>query len=356
MSKKISKIKKNLIGLEIGSTGLKLVVGDFIKDEFHVRQVVINPLPEKVFVDGDISDIDLVAGIIKKAIKQHKIHARACFSCINSGQIITREVIVPNQNRDHVHDVAKYEVEQYLPVELENYLVQAITLREMEIDSKPYAEMLVTAFPKKMIAQMHTLITKSGLTPVVLDTQSNAFAKFVENQLKINGNDYHREGVTAFVDLGSEKINIQIFRQGKFGFSQIIPYGGRDLDTNISKFMDIPLEDAVRMKMQIRNMNYAVDELSDEAKLINVMKSTMTSWLDEVNKIFRYYRSRNGSTHGIDFIYIYGGLSNIPGICDFIESEFKVPTEKVKKVSSIELPKAADISDIMNTIGVFYRR
>lgn len=356
MDKKIAKLKKNLIGIEIGYSGVKLIVGDWQKEGFKVRNVILSPMPENTYSDGSISDVDVIVKIIRQTMKKNHIRAKSCFCCMSSGQIITREVTVPNNNSEHLEEVAKYEVEQYLPVEMDNYSVQAITLKELEIDEKPYAEMLVTAFPKNLIDQMYQLIAKCGLRPVVLDTQSNAFAKLIENQPKINGNYYHREGNCAFIDMGSESIKVQIFRKGRFVFSQTIPFGGKDLDTNICKFMDITQDEAVRRKMQIRNMNYTVDDMSEEAKLINIMKSTMSNWFEEVSKIFRYYRTRNVGNHDIEYIYIYGGLSNIPGISDFVESQFKVPTEKIKKVSSIEMPSNVDISDIMNTLGVFYRR
>lgn len=350
------KMKKKMVGIELGSSGLKMVVGEFQKENLSIKKVISNPLPDNVYVDGEINDIEMVADLLKKTIRKNKIRVKDCLCCMSSSQIITREVNVPSQNKEHIEDVAKYEVEQYLPVEMDNYTVQAIVMKEYEIDDKPMAEMLVTAFPKKLIDQMYRIVLRAGLKPTILDTQSNAFSKMIENQSKINGNYYHREGNCAFIDLGSESIKIQIFRKGRFGFSQNIPYGGRDLDTNISKFMDIPLEDAIRKKMQVRNMNYTVDETSEEAKLINIMKSTMSSWFEEINKIFRYYRTRNIGSQGIEYIYIYGGLSNIPGLCDYVESQFKVPVERVKKVSSVELPADSDISDIMNTIGVFYRR
>ncbi len=356
MKKSKKNRKKKLIGIEIGSSGIKIVVGEILKEELQVHQVLTNPLPENIYVDGEISNIELVVDSIKSTIKKNRIKVNDCLCCMNSGQIITREVTVPSQNKDHIQDMAKYEVEQFLPIEMENYTVQSIVLKDIEIDDKPFAEMLVTAFPKKLITQMHQVISRCGLKPVALDTQSNAFAKLIENQSRINGNDYHRESVSAFIDFGNESINIQIFKNGKFGFSQIIPYGGRDMVTNISKFMDVSIEDATRLRLDIKNLNYSVDELSDEAKVINIIKSTLTNWLAEISKIFRYYSSRNTGSHSIEYIYIYGGLSHTPGITDFIESQFKVPTERIKKINSVELPPSVDITEIMNTLGVFYRR
>lgn len=356
MTKKINKIKKNLLGLEIGSSGLKLVQGDFIKDELVIRNVVMTSLPENIYSDGELTRPDVVVSAIKDSLKKNKIRSKECFCCVDSSLIITREVSIPNLNKENLQEMAKFEVEQYLPIDMDNYKVQALLVREIEVDDKPIAEMLVTAFPKKLIAQLHEVISQCGLRPVILDTQANAFGKLIENQYKINGNDYHRDSVTAFIDFGFESINVHIFHKGKFRFSRILHYGGRDLDMNISKFMDMDIDEARNRKLLIHNINYTVDEQSEDAQLINVVKSTFSSWLEEVGKIFRYFTSRNTGSNNIEYIYIYGGLSNINGINDFIESFFKIPTNKVKKISSVDFQPSIEISEVLNTLGVFYRR
>lgn len=356
MAKAINKLKKNLLGLEIGSSSIKVVQADFSKEALVIRNVAVTALPDNVYSDGEITRPDVLVATIKDTLKKHKMRAKDCFCCADSSQIITREVRIPNLNKDNLQDMAKFEVEQYLPIEMDNYAVQSIVVREVEVDDKPIAEVLVTAFPKRLIAQVHEVISQTGLRPQVLDTQANAFGKFIEHQRKINGSDSHQDGITAFVDFGYQSINVHIFHKGSFRFSRVLPYGGRDLDTNISKFMDVELEDAKRMKHNINNINYAVDEMSEEAKMVNVVKSTFTSWLDEVGKIFRYYSSRSAGNNNIEYIYIFGGLANVNGLSDYIESYFKIPTNKFKKVSEVEFNQDIKISEVLNTLGVFYRR
>ena len=355
MSKNISKLKKNLIGLELGSSGVKLVVGDMLKDGLHVRQVASSPLPEHVCTDGEINDPEVISQVIKQTIKQHKIKARDCFCCMESSQIITREVTIPAQNKQHLSEMAKYEVEQFLPVEMDNYVVQSILVKEQEIDEKPFAEMLVTAFPKKVIDQSHRSLSMAGLRPIVLDTQANAFSKLIEKQFKINGNSDFKNNITAFIDFGNESINVQVFKNGQYAFNRSLRFGAMDLDMNISKFMDISVEEARRFKLQIQNINYITDETTDQGRLVNVVKATITNWLDEISKIFRYYQSRSQG-RSVELIYTYGGLSNLTGLTDFIESRFKVPTSQLKKVDGIELPPKVELYDVVNALGVFYRR
>ena len=358
MGNNLKKINKNIIALELGTNTMKLVIGDVKKDELVIRKVILNPMPNALYANGEIMDMEGLSANLKHLIKNNKIHEKKCFCCIESGQIITRDVSVPSSNKDTLQDMAKYEVEQFLPIDMENYSVQSVVMKELEIEDKPFAEMLVTAVPKRLIQQVHTLIHKAGLEPVVLDTQANTFAKLIENQRRLNGNDYHRENTVAFIDLGYEKVRISIFQKGKMRFQRLLDFGGKDIDQNISKFASMPLDEAQRSKMSIHNLNYPVNELTDEGKVVNIIKSTLDHWFEEITKVFRYYSSRNAIAGQIEYIYIYGGLSKINGFEDYIQSVFNLPTERIKKVSSVILDQQGqlDLTEILNALGVMYRR
>lgn len=351
-------IKKNICALDVGSSSLKIAIGDFNKDRLDIKKIIYIPIPEGVFVSGEFIDVDKLALTLKHALKQHKLKVKNCFCCFESSQVITREVTIPSPDKSNIQDMAKFEVEQFLPIELSNYTVQSIILKEIEIDGKPFAEMLVTAFPLKYIEKLHQLITLAGLKPLILDTQANAFSKLIENQFKINGNDYHREGTSAFIDFGYDNISISIFSKGKFRFNRILKVGGRDLDNNIAKFMDIPVDEAEKRKLKINNINYTVDEFDDNSKVINVVKSTMGNWFDEIIKIFRYYSTKANGNGNIEYIYIYGGGAKINGMSDYLESYFKIPVEYIKKISSVSISDepGIEIAEVLNTLGVMYRR
>ncbi len=329
-----------------------------MKEKLVVKKVLYTPIAESMITDGDITDISGLASQFRQTLRKNKIKARNCFCCFQSDEIITREVTIPSPDKNSLQEMAKFEVEQYLPVEMSNYVVQSLVLKEIEIDDKPFAEMQVTAFPKRFVDQLYRLINQAGLYPVVLDTQANAFRKLIENQYKINGNDYHREGTSAFIDFGYENVSISIFQKGKFKFNRVLKVGGKDLDINISKFLDISIDEAEKRKLQIHNINYTVDEFTENSRMINVVKSTMENWFDEIAKIFRYFNAKTSGTGQVEYIYIYGGGAKINGLDDYVESYFKVPVSSIRKVSNVSLSDNADLdtAELLNAFGVMYRR
>lgn len=359
MSKKEKNIRKNILAIDIGSGSLKIAIGDYAKDKLSIKKSVHVPLPEDVFSNGELVNIRKMATIIKQSLRKNKIRAKHCFCVFQSNEIITREVTIPSANKETIGDMAKFEVEQFLPVEMNNYSVQGLIMKELEVDDKPFAEVLVTAFPKSIIEQIHKAMSMAGLKPVVLDIHANAFSKLIENQFKLNGNDYHRDNTVAFIDMGKDMVSVNIFQKGKFRLNRIIKVGGKDLDLNIAKFLDIPVDQAELKKRQINNINYVVDEFSESSKVVNVVKSTMQNWTDEIMKIFRFYTAKSPGNRSIEQIYIYGGTSKINGMADFLESSFKIPVDTIKKLDNVEYYNNSpdtNLTEMLNAIGVMYRR
>ncbi len=292
MAKSVDKIKKNILAMEIGSSAIKIAVGEISKGILTVKKAVSTPLPENVYSDGDIMNMDVMKNTIISILNDNNIKSKQCFCTIKSSRILTREVTVPGQNKENLNDIAKYEVEQYMPIDMDHYVVQSVVVREMFIDNKPFAEMLVTAVPKTLIEQMHQLIEQVGLNPVVLDTHANAFSKLIEKQEKINGHVYHKKDTVAFVDFGNESISINIFSDGKYRFHRILNGGGQMLDSALASTLGISQETAKYKKVNTPNIYLEMDEASEEAIMVKVIKTSIEKWLVEINKIFRYYNTR----------------------------------------------------------------
>ncbi|NDL66245.1 pilus assembly protein PilM [Anaerotalea alkaliphila] len=354
---KNKKIKK-IIGMDIGAGSVKIVTGDVQNGQILVRKMVTHHLPEQVFSDGDVKNPEAMTGAIRDMLRANKITERKCHLCVDSTQLITREVLVPASAGGNLSDVAKFEMAQFLPVELKNYVVQSKRIRELEVDGKPFVEASVTAFPKEMVDKLHDLVLNAGLQPLVLDTHANAVSKLFEMQEIINGSSFKRKTV-AFIELGYESTMLTIFQNGQFKFNRTIARGGRDMDANIAKFLDIPLEEAMVKKMNAGDLNESLEDFSEESRILNIMRSSLDSILDELEKFFRYHATRSKGMDAVEVMYLYGGLSNLKGICGYFEGRFKTTAEKIEKVGMVDWPGNGQnhtMADYFNAIGAMARR
>lgn len=350
--------RKNIVSIDIDAGAIKLVYGNINKDEIVVKKADRTLLPEHVVQDGRVLNPDILENVIKNMLKSMKIKGNQCYCTFESSQMISREVLIPGSPNANFQELAMYEMAQFLPVEIKNYIVQAKKIRDVVVDGKSFTEALATAVPKQLVESMHQIIDSAGLKPLVLDTHSNAIAKLLEVQNRINEVDILDKTV-AYIEFGSESIFVSIFQKGKFKLSRLMPRGSTELDSNIARFLEIPLEVATYRKMTIHSLlEVPLEEEGEEARLRNIIKSSMEEWFDEINKTFRYYASRNKGYENIEAIFVYGSIAKIKDMPKFMESYLKIPTDSMTKIKKIDWSgiKEQELSEYFYALGTMYRR
>ncbi len=350
---------KNIVALDIDAGSIKVLLGDVTKEGIIVKKAVSSLIPENVFHDGQVINLSILESIFGNLLRINKIKAKQCFCTFESSQIISREVLVPNTPHGNFQEIAKFEMAQFLPIELKNYVVQSKHVREVDVDGKPFIEALTTAVPKQMVDVLHQLIQNVGLKPMVLDTHGNAISKLFEGKVRVNGEQIDDKTV-AFLEFGYENIYLSIFQKGKFKLSRLVTRGTSEIDSNISKFFQIPIEEAATKKMNIKNLlDESTELVQEEARLNNVVRSSLESWFDEIDKTFRYYASRNKGAENIDLTFVYGAITNIVGMPELVTNYFRAPAERINKIENVtwptkETPK--EISDYFYALGTMYRK
>ncbi len=350
---------KNIVAVDFDNSAIKVVVGDMIKNEISIKKLCQTSLPENVIIDGKIMNQAIVEDSLKELLKTNAIKNGHCFATFESSNIISREVIVPSNQNANFQEMAKYEMAQFLPVEMSNYIVQSKKIKEVEVDQKPFIEALSTAIPKAIVDQYFQVIQNSGLKPAVLDTYSNSIAKLFEVQGRIN-EETIADKVVAVLEFAYDSMLVVIFQNGQFKLSRLIVRGIKELDANISRFMGVTIEDASKLKMSIKNiMDYSAEKMDDEARMANVTRSTLEAWFEEIEKVFRYYASRNKGNEQIDNIFISGSIADIKGADEFIGAYFRTKAKKMESINGILWPdkeQPKDFAEYLHAIGAMYRR
>lgn len=350
---------KSVIALDVDASSIKAAIGHVVKEQLVIKKVYTSLLPENVFLDGKILNAQIFENILKNMLRINKIKATNCFCSFESSQMIAREVMVPNSPNANFQDVARFEMAQHLPIELKNYVVQSKHIRNLEMDGKSYIEAYATAIPKLMVDQMLEVLQNVGLKPLILDTHSNALSKLVEIQGMFNSKSVENKNF-ALIEFGFEYIYISLFQNAKFKLNRLISVGSKDLDFKISKFLEIPIEQAMAKKLQVSDLSRPQNEENlEDARLGNMVRSTIESWFEEIDKTLRFYSARNKGAGNIEQIYIYGALTGITGMNEFFEAHFKIPTARITridKVSGLDEKQLQDTSDYIYAFGTMYRR
>lgn len=344
---------RQVISIDIGSYSIKVVEGKFQKNILNINKLVEVKTPEGAIADGKIIDEGFIVATLDKLIKENNIKSKDVIFTTNSSSIINRDILVPSVAEEELDTVVRYEIQQYLPINLNDYVIQYVFLDEIIDDKGIKLKINVTAFPERMALSYYNVINSLSLQPYVLDVNYNSINKLA-NFGQFTLNDKHIiEGTVAFVDMGATSINVSIFKDGKLDFTRMIKIGGDNIDYALSESMNMSIKSTEFIKMK------EVDLLDgDEGNLkVRTIQRVIDEVLEELERIIQFYKNKSNTS--IDKIYIYGGLSKFKNIDSYLTERLNIKILKINEIKNINLGNdalfAKDLSLYLNAIGAIIR-
>ena len=341
---------RDVVAFDIGVKTTKVVEGKYIKNKILVYKMFEFATPEGSIEDGKIINEKDLVNTIKINLKKNLVKAKEAICTTGSSTIISRDISIPIVAEDEMETVIRYEIEQYLPIKLDDYIIQYTVLdKVLEADGEKY-KVNVVSYPKVTAEGYYDLLTELDLTPLALDVNFNSLKKLLQHS-GINNNG----GTVAFVDMGATSINVTIFNQGKLDFTRIIKYGGDSIDYALSTKLDMSIKSTESEKIEKADLK----DIGEYDVLNNALKETMDEILDELERILQFYNNQS-VTNRINKVIIYGGTSNIGGLDSYMEEKSGIKTERITNLNNVEFEtkKNAGVNTLgnyLNVIGSFIR-
>lgn len=330
----------NILSIDLGSKYIKIARGQKLRSFTTINKLIVIPTPKNSIEDGKILNLDNIKTSIKNALDSEKIHGDKVVFTLKSTSVIIRDVILPHAKEEDLKSMVKYEISNYLPIDLDDYVIEYKTLECVEEDQLKKDKILVAALPRSIVDNYLKLAYELKLKPYKLDLSFNSMSACFDN----DGN------TIAVIDLGYKYIEITIISNGNTEFSRIINHGSRELDLSIANYFNLTLEEAERIRKE-----YSMKEnesRNNAAMLKNAIEEILITWIEEINIMFKFYKSRN-TNNKIDTVYIYGGGAKLEGICEYFSDYFEIPAFKIKDITGLRNAKGIkiDYDLFLNCIG-----
>lgn len=327
-----------VLSLDIGSKNTKIVLGTQSKKNVIIEKAITMTTPVGCYHDGSILDITKFKSKILDVLQEENINCKSIIITTKSTLVITRDIETPVAKKEDMDAIIKFQMEKYLPIRFDDYIMQYKVVEEFEDQGVKEAKVTVVVYPKTMAQGYYNLIKELKGNAVALDISSNSINKLFIEGIKVNDENYSLEDTVAVIDLGYDFINVNIITDGNVQFTRIITYGGANIDIDIAKQLSISEEESEVQKMEYCNLE--ADALSDmKSSIVNdIAKAQVRNWIHEIERLLNYYKSKEQGNK-VDKIYIYGGSSNIKGIETFIKDELNLPVIKIQSLSNVNCSK-----------------
>ena len=349
--KKSKPMLKPVVSFDFGSESIKVVEGRYIREQLQVTNCFSVTTPQGAIEDGRIVNVSLLVTALSKALSDHGVKAKDAIGCLNSTQIINRESLIPVVAPDEMETVVRYEIQQFLPINLSDYLIQYVILGEVEVMGEKRLKLNVITFPEKMARSYYDLLKELGFKPYALDVSYNAISKLATYSDLLE-QVTTAEGTVAFVDMGAQSIDLNIFTDENIQFTRLIKSGGAIIDEKLNQLPDMSIKSAVSLKQEADLREIGSSNLVQRAIILSI-----DEMLYELERVLQFYRNKAvGNT--IDHVYLLGGLSHLKGLETYMENRLNTPVSKLKDISLTDVNQAltpAVLGDYANALGAMIR-
>jgi type IV pilus assembly protein PilM len=324
--------KKTTISIEFCSDEVRVVEGRYNKKNIIVEKCFTIPVPARLYEDGVIKDMEKFTNTLQQGLLKKKVSRGEVYGVINSSNIIIREIRIPKVEEKQVASILKYQMDEYLPVDPEGYVVQHILLDVVEEEGVQKQNVMLVGVPKFIIETHLNLLRNLGLKPVALDYAGNAISKLIRLNDTING-VYDKNTTIACVDLERESTILNITDRGMMSLSRVVREEASPT-VNEGPFMTL-------------------DESNDQnAAAVSGLHGKLAATLGKIDMVFRYYNSRE-TDKDIELVLIYGNHSHADDMENLMSSYFDIPCVKLKSLDKVRF--FGDLAVYANAIGALIR-
>ncbi len=295
---------RNAVGLDIGSSAIKLVQLKEHKKGFALENFAVLDLPQNTIVEGAVRQPKDLIEMIQELKKRIKVKEVAL--SIGGHSLITKKISLPARTEAELAESIQWEAQQYISFDLNDVYLDFSTLQLRAEQGQ--MDVLLVAAKKDVVNQYVDIVRSAGLKPVVVD--ADCFA--VQNTLEYNyGLDPNLH--TAIIHIGAEHLNLNVIAYGLTTFTRDLQLGGNLYTQALQKHLSISYEEAEAYKKGGSGNEHAV-MLHDIQKILDQTSDQIAS---EIVRSIDFYLATSGEPK-LDRIFISGGAGRLSSLRDQI--------------------------------------
>jgi len=315
--------KKNLVGLDIGSSSIKLVELSEGKNGFRLENLAISPLPPEAIVDGGLMDSVTIIDSIKDLVATTKTKTKDVATSVSGHSVIVKKITLPFMTEAELGESIQWEAERYIPFDINDVNID-FQIFGSNKENPDLMDVVLVAAKKEMINDYVSVIMETGLNPIIIDIDSFALENTLAINYEMGGNE-----VVAIANVGATITNINILRNDLSAFTRDIFKGGDQFTEEIQRQLHIDFEEAEKIKVGSK-----VDHAS-QGVIQNVIKSACESLAVEVGNSVDFFQSST-TYEKISKIYLSGGGAKIKDFDTILQQQVGIPVEIMNPFKKIE--------------------
>lgn len=320
-----------LLGLDIGSSSIKLVELDVSRRSAQLIKFSSAPTPDKAMMGGELHGAAEVSTIVGQLVEEIRTKRKNVALGLWGTSVIVKRISIPQMDEKLIAGQIRWEAEQYIPYEINDVHVDFKVLKSLS-KSAETMDILLVAAKKDSVFLYQDVVQGVGLVPSVIDLSGFALANCaLWNAPTLN------EQVFGILDMGASVTNFVVVERGEVIFCRDIPIGGGTYSTEIQKTMGISFSESESLKLS------AAREQQSPEEVLQAIRSTHEVVSDELQNSIDFFANTNPGI-ALNRILFTGGGFRTPGLLPVLRDNVKCTWERLNPLERVT-PKSRSFSD-----------
>lgn len=313
------------VGLDLGRTAIKAVrfrrrlSGRESVEYFH------QPLPYAGHQDLDQAR---VAKVLQHFLWKHGFYHEDVVTAIPCQDLLIRTLSFPFRDVSKIQQVVPFEVENLIPLPLEDVAVGNMLLPPAPVKGtilrEDGSDVLVTAAPRVTVEEHVRFMAQADLTPAAVNVDGLALFS-VTHHLKQGGALVPPD--LAVIDIGASKTTLCLIHEGRPWLLRSIPWGGDEITELLAARMGATFADAERYK---------------RSKEVSVVETWFDPLVREIRLSLHAYQTTTQTR--IEHCWVSGGGSKLREMSEYLPRRLELAPVGPRQGFGADCPRAFSIA------------
>lgn len=300
---------QTILGIDIGSYSIKIAeiersFKSFEFVNFYERKIQYNELLKaeesvSVTLQGMIDDFDLKWDQVICGYPGEKTASRL--------------IQLPFGNLKKIGQTLEFELEGYIPFDLESLVVDYHVVRV----AKESSDVLAFYTLKADFTKWLEFLQNCKVDPKVITVEGAEFLNLVSLGM------VPPEGPFCILDIGHSKTNLIICKGKSLAFIRPLTIGGKHITEGIQKKLGVPSDEAERLKIEMGGLIEEGSEIYDDLskQVGEALKEVVDELILNIRQALFAFRDQAGGS--VEGVYLCGGTSRLPGLDRYLSKGLK---------------------------------
>jgi type IV pilus assembly protein PilM len=309
---------KNVVGLDI-EPGYVAAVQAGARG-ITVERAATAALAPGVVRDGEVVDVDTLAGALKDMFAQHKLAKRVRIGVANPRIVMRTLDLPPLTEAKDIASAARFQAQEHIPMPLEQAVLEHHALGIVETAEGPRTRVVLVAARRDMIDRMLEAVRRAGLRPHGIDLSAFAMIRALHSA--------ERTDPTLYMSVGGVS-NLAVAAGTTCLFTRVTTNGTETMAAELAERRALTLEHAHGWLKYV-GLVTPVDDLDGDPEIAMEARAVLSDGVrriaDDVRNSIDYHVMQEGAAEIVHAV-LTGPAIAIPGFAEHLSEQIGLQVE-----------------------------